>query len=134
MVLLQYVHNTDAILLGPLLLRYKSLRTPPPKKKITGKKQQRKKWWGCTVTGAKTGERGGDEGEALPVFTLHYDAFQAFEEADHDVCFVDKYRLLHLEDGAEMTWKVEGAEVDREAVMASLSGEDVDLQEVSFVF
>ncbi|CAM9485879.1 unnamed protein product [Laminaria digitata] len=88
------------------------------------------KWWGCSVTGAKTGERGGDEGEALPVFTLHYDAFQAFEEADHDVCFVDKYRLLHLEDGAEMTWKVEGGEVDREAVMASLSGEDVDLQEV----
>lgn len=66
------------------------------------------------------------------MFTLHYDAYEAFEEADHDVCFVDKYRLLHLEDGAEMTWKVEGGEVDREAVMASLSGEDVDLQEVSF--
>ena len=38
---------------------------------------------------------------------------------------------MHLEDGAEMTWKREGQEVDREAVLASLAGEDVDLQEVS---
>lgn len=30
-----------------------------------------------------------------------------------------------------MTWKREGQEVDREAVLASLAGEDVDLQEVS---
>ena len=42
-----------------------------------------------------------------------------------------RYRLVHLEDGAEMTWKREGQEVDREAVLASLAGEDVDLQEVS---
>eukprot|EP00903_Cladosiphon_okamuranus_P015465 g14280.t1 len=86
------------------------------------------KWWGCSIVGAKTGER--DEEEGRPVFTLHYDAYQAFEEADHDVCFVDRYRLVHLEDGAEMTWKREGQEVDREAVLASLAGEDVDLQEV----
>eukprot|EP00752_Nemacystus_decipiens_P004364 g3988.t1 len=86
------------------------------------------KWWGCSVAGAKTGLR--DEEEGRPVFTLHYDAYQAFEEADHDVCFVDRYRLVHLEDGAEMTWKREGQEVDREAVLASLAGEDVDLQEV----
>ncbi|CAN0109223.1 unnamed protein product, partial [Ectocarpus sp. 8 AP-2014] len=78
--------------------------------------------------GAKTGER--DEEEGRPVFTLHYDAYEAFEEADHDVCFVDRYRLVHLEDGAEMTWKREGEEVDREAVLASLADEDVNLQEV----
>lgn len=24
------------------------------------------------------------------MFTLHYDAYQTFEEADHDVCFVDR--------------------------------------------
>ncbi|CAM9622809.1 unnamed protein product [Ectocarpus sp. 4 AP-2014] len=86
------------------------------------------KWWGCSVAGAKTGER--DEEEGRPVFTLHYDAYEAFEEADHDVCFVDRYRLVHLEDGAEMTWKREGEEVDREAVLASLADEDVNLQEV----
>ena len=79
--------------------------------------------------GAKTGQR--DEDEGRPVFTLHYDAYQAFEEANHDVCFVDKYRLIHLEDGAEMTWKREGQEMDRDAVMASLGDEAVDLQEVS---
>lgn len=45
-------------------------------------------WWGCSVAGAKTGER--DEEEGRPVFTLHYDAFEAFEEADHEVCFVDR--------------------------------------------
>lgn len=64
------------------------------------------------------------------MFTLHYDAFQSFEEADHDVSFTDKYRLLHLEDGAEMTWKKEGEEIDREAVMKCLAEEAVDLQEV----
>lgn len=85
------------------------------------------KWWGCSVTGPVKGER--DE-SGVPVFTLHYDAFEAFEEADHNVTFVDKYRLIHLEDGAEMTWKKEGHEVDREALMASLADEDVDLQEV----
>lgn len=85
-------------------------------------------WWGCSVVGAKTGERDGEEGR--PVFTLHYDAYQTFEEADHDVCFVDKYRLVHLEDGAEMTWKQEGEEMNREAVMASLADEKVNLQEV----
>lgn len=86
-------------------------------------------WWGCTVAGAVPGER--DE-SGLPVFSLHYDAFQAFEEADHDVTFTDAFRLTHLEDGAEMTWKKEGQEVDKDAVMASLANEDVDLQEVSF--
>lgn len=40
------------------------------------------------MAGAKTGER--DEEEGRPVFTLHYDAYEAFEEADHDVCFVDR--------------------------------------------
>lgn len=45
-------------------------------------------WWGCSIAGAKTGQR--DEDEGRPVFTLHYDAYQAFEEADHDVCFVDR--------------------------------------------
>ncbi|CAM9747246.1 unnamed protein product, partial [Hapterophycus canaliculatus] len=85
-------------------------------------------WWGCSIAGAKTGER--DEDEGRPVFTLHYDAYEAFEEADHDVSFVDRYRLVHLEDGSEMTWKREGEEVDREAVLASLADEDVDLQEV----
>lgn len=79
------------------------------------------------MAGAKTGER---DDSGRPVFTLHYDSYQAFEEADHDVSFEDKYRLLHLEDGAEMTWKREGEEVDREAVMASLGDEAVDLQEV----
>lgn len=68
------------------------------------------------------------------MFTLHYDAYQTFEEANHDVCFLDKYRLLHLEDGAEMTWKKEGEEVDREAVIASLAGEAIDLKEVSCGF
>lgn len=85
-------------------------------------------WWGCTLAGAVPGQR--DE-EGLPVFTLHYDAYEAFEEVDHNVSFVDKYRLIHLEDGAEMMWKKEGEEMDREAVMASLADEAVDLQEVS---
>lgn len=89
-------------------------------------------WWGCSLAGAKTGQR--DEAESRPIFTLHYDAYQGFEEADHDVCFVDKYRLIHLEDGAEMTWKIEGHEVDRDAVLASLGDEAVDLQEVSYWF
>lgn len=44
--------------------------------------------------------------------------------------FFVRYRLVHLEDGAEMTWKREGEEVDREAVLASLADEDVNLQEV----
>lgn len=30
------------------------------------------------------------------MFTLHYDAYQAFEEADHDVCFVDRQLLIIL--------------------------------------
>lgn len=89
-------------------------------------------WWGCSLAGAKTGQR--DEAEGRPIFTLHYDAYEGFEEADHDVCFVDKYRLIHLEDGAEMTWKIEGQEVDRDAVLASLGDEAVDLQEVSYCF
>lgn len=79
------------------------------------------------MAGARTGER---DDSGFPVFTLHYDSYQTFEEANHDVSFVDKYRLVHLEDGAEMTWKREGEEVDREAVMASLADEAVDLQEV----
>lgn len=33
-----------------------------------------------------------------------------------------------------MTWKREGQEVDRDAVLASLAGEDVDIQEVSFFY
>lgn len=85
-------------------------------------------WWGCSLAGAVSGQR--DE-EGHPVFTLHYDAYDAFEEVDHNVSFVDKYRLIHLEDGAEMMWKKEGEEMDREAVMASLADEAVDLQEVS---
>lgn len=88
----------------------------------------RPQWWGCSVTGAVKGER---DDCGRPVFTLHYDAFEAFEEAHHQVAFIDGYRLVHLEDGAEMTWKMEGQEVDREALMASLSDEPVDLQEVS---
>lgn len=44
--------------------------------------------------------------------------------------FIIRYRLVHLEDGAEMTWKREGEEVDKEAVLASLADEDVNLQEV----
>lgn len=39
--------------------------------------------------------------------------------------------MVHLEDGSEMTWKREGEEVDRDAVLASLADEDVDLQEVN---
>lgn len=33
-----------------------------------------------------------------------------------------------------MTWKREGQEVDREAVLASLADEDVNLQEVKLLF
>lgn len=29
------------------------------------------------------------------MFTLHYDAYQAFEEADHDVCFVDRWAAMN---------------------------------------
>lgn len=82
------------------------------------------------MVGAVARER--DE-DGRPVFTLHYDAYEQFEEADHDVSFTDAYRLNHLEDGSEMTWRKEGQEVDRDAVLASLADEDVDLQEVRII-
>lgn len=67
------------------------------------------KWWGCSIAGAKTAER--DEEEGRPVFTLHYDAYQAFEEADHDVCFVDRSVVcagtLYYSTAVRRTWYIE---------------------------
>lgn len=85
-------------------------------------------WWGCSVEGAVTGKR--DE-ENRPVFTLHYDAYDSFEEARHEVAFVNAFRLIHLEDGAEMMWKREGHDLDQEALAATLADETVGIQEVS---